>query len=145
MDIYSFQGEYRWLSNFWPCDILFDDRVYPSVENAYQAAKVDEIYRYKISQMKPGEAKRFTRTVPTVLEWNDEYKLRIMNAFLFQKFRGELAVKLIATDGLIIEGNTWGDTFWGMCKGKGENHLGRLIMKIRQELRERSEVGNASN
>jgi predicted NAD-dependent protein-ADP-ribosyltransferase YbiA (DUF1768 family) len=34
----------------------------------------------------------------------------------------------------LIEENTWGDTFWGICKGQGENHLGRLLMQIRDEL-----------
>lgn len=27
----------------------------------------------------------------------------------------------------LVEGNTWKDTFWGVCKGVGENHLGRHL------------------
>jgi predicted NAD-dependent protein-ADP-ribosyltransferase YbiA (DUF1768 family) len=36
----------------------------------------------------------------------------------------------------IVEGNTWGDTFWGQVNGKGQNKLGKLLMKIRDELME---------
>lgn len=46
----------------------------------------------------------------------------------------ELAAMLIATgDAELVEGNTWGDTFWGrdLATGHGENHLGRLLMELR--------------
>lgn len=49
----------------------------------------------------------------------------------------DLKAMLLATgDEGLIEGNWWGDTFWGECKGQGENHLGRILMKIRRELGE---------
>ena len=35
----------------------------------------------------------------------------------------------------LIEGNTWGDRFWGVCRGEGENKLGRILMRVRDELR----------
>ena len=42
---------------------------------------------------------------------------------------------LLATgDAKIVEGNTWGDVFWGVCNGVGENHLGEILMKVRQDL-----------
>ena len=31
----------------------------------------------------------------------------------------------------LIEGNTWGDTYWGTCNGVGENHFGKFLMNIR--------------
>lgn len=34
----------------------------------------------------------------------------------------------------LIEGNYWHDTYWGVCEGVGENHLGKLLMEIRNEL-----------
>ena len=34
----------------------------------------------------------------------------------------------------LIEGNTWGDTFWGKVDSKGENHLGLILMDVREEL-----------
>lgn len=52
------------------------------------------------------------------------------------KFRNpELRDKLVATgDAEIVEGNWWGDKFWGVCRGVGENHLGKILMRIRTEL-----------
>lgn len=35
----------------------------------------------------------------------------------------------------LVEGNTWGDTYWGVCRGRGENHLGKILMQIRTENR----------
>ena len=37
-------------------------------------------------------------------------------------------------DAELVEDNWWGDKFWGVCNGEGENHLGKLLMKIRDEL-----------
>lgn len=43
-----------------------------------------------------------------------------------------LQAKLLETGNEeLVEGNYWGDTFWGVCRGRGENHLGKLLMKVR--------------
>lgn len=65
-------------------------------------------------------------------DW-DEVKISVMFYLLQQKFSDpHLWSLLIATgDQPIAEGNQWGDTFWGVCRGKGENHLGKMIMAIR--------------
>ena len=36
----------------------------------------------------------------------------------------------------LIEGNTWGDTYWGVCNGAGKNMLGKLLMKLRDEMKQ---------
>ena len=36
----------------------------------------------------------------------------------------------------LIEGNTWNDTYWGVCNGRGQNHLGKILMKVRSLLKE---------
>ena len=47
----------------------------------------------------------------------------------------ELRTKLADTeDEELIEGNTWNDTYWGVCRGVGENHLGKLLMEVREML-----------
>ena len=52
-------------------------------------------------------------------------------------YHDELRSRLITTgDALLVEGNTWGDTFWGQCDGVGENHLGRILMGVRLALTE---------
>jgi predicted NAD-dependent protein-ADP-ribosyltransferase YbiA (DUF1768 family) len=62
----------------------------------------------------------------------------IMRSLLAQKFRlGEpLGQRLMATgDAELIDGNTWGDRYWGVVDGVGQNRLGQLLMERRAELR----------
>jgi N-glycosidase YbiA len=139
--IYNFTGDYRFLSNFWPCQVMLDRLHYPSVEHAYQAAKtVHWAERAFIRKQcpKPGDAKSFGKLVTMRPDW-DAIKLDVMGDLLRQKFAPftPLAERLLATgDAKLVEGNTWGDTFWGRCRGKGKNHLGNLLMTIRQELKD---------
>lgn len=133
-----FQGELRWLSNFWPALVMLDGHLYPTVEHAYVAAKTTDPVIRKVIQTtdKPGEVKRLGRQFDLREDWND-IKLQVMEDLLWQKFQDpELKAKLLATGDIpIVEINTWNDTFWGQCKGKGQNHLGKLLMKIRETLR----------
>ncbi len=135
--ITSFDGPYRWLSNFWLTPIKYEGRHYPSSENAYQAAKLPNGFRVDFEYCTPGQSKRLGRACPLPNQW-DERKVEIMRDILKLKFAlgTALAEKLIATgDRLLVEGNTWNDTFWGVCKGEGENQLGKLLMEIREDLR----------
>lgn len=135
--ITSFQGEYRFLSNFHPSPITIKGQVYPTVEHAYQAGKAlyrDE--REMIQQaISPGQAKRLGKIVIRKPDF-EERKLKYMEKCLREKFKDPRLARLLLNTGSqnLIEGNTWGDRFWGVCHGKGENHLGRLLMKIREEL-----------
>ena len=136
--ITSFHGEFRFLSNFSPAVVLFDGDVYDTVEHAYQAAKtVDREQRARIrAALTPGIAKRLGRRVTMRPDW-DTVKLGVMEDLLRQKFtRTAYTPALLRTGGRdLIEGNTWGDRFWGVCNGSGLNHLGELLMKIRDELK----------
>lgn len=124
------------LSNFSPVDVKFAEVVYPSVEHAYQAAKTTVLAEREQIQQAPtaAQAKKLGRSVTLRGNW-DAHKLRVMEALLRQKFNHpEYRGHLVTTgDHLIIEGNTWNDTFFGVCRGLGENHLGRLLMKLREE------------
>ena len=138
--INSFNGNYRFLSNFFESPVLFEKKVYPTVEHAYQAAKTtDDAAREKICRAKtPGSAKRIGRKVKLRPLW-DTIKINIMYNLLKQKFtvHPELYQQLLDTDNEeLIEGNTWKDTFWGVCNGVGENWLGKLLMKVRKELQD---------
>lgn len=133
--INEFQGEYRWLSNFVECDIEYNGFIYPSVENAYQAAKM----KYKEDSLKflivtSGQAKRLAKTLPMRDDWG-KLKIYYMREFLIQKFSQKPYKELLMnTCGLdIIEGNRWGDKYWGVClkTNNGQNNLGKLIMGIR--------------
>ena len=66
-------------------------------------------------------------------------KLQLMERLLLKKFddnHPQLQQMLLATgEEELVEGNYWGDVYWGVCNGVGENHLGKLLMKIRDQLK----------
>lgn len=133
--ISSFRDEYFFLSNFYPVEIKLDGIVYPNAESAFQAQKtLDVEERRKFSMLRnPVQAKRLGRKVKLRDDW-EEVKLDIMTKIVSQKFlqHPHLIEMLLQTgDEELIEGNKWGDQFWGVCKDKGENHLGKILMKIR--------------
>lgn len=136
--ITQFKDRYRFLSNFWMAPVKYDGVDYCSVEHGYQAAKtLDEIWRDKIrAQMSPGMAKKIGKKVPVREDW-DAIKLSVMEDLVRQKFTNSIVLRrwLLETGNQkLVEGNAWGDTFWGVYKGVGENHLGEILMKIRKEL-----------
>lgn len=138
MDIFEFQGEYRFLSNFWPSEVEMDGLIYPTVEHAYQAAKTLDIRIRKIilDLKTPAAAKKFAKTISLRPDWSN-IKIGIMEDLVRKKFVNNISLssRLLNTgEGEIIEGNSWNDTFWGVCNGKGKNHLGKILMKIRSEL-----------
>jgi ribA/ribD-fused uncharacterized protein len=135
MSINEFQGTYRFLSNFWPARVRYLDREYPTVENAYQAAKCDTpTERIPFETCFAGKAKKMGRSIKIRPDWN-QVKDAVMLNLLRQKFQNpELREKLLYTGkSELIEGNYWGDTYWGVCRGVGENRLGKLLMLVREE------------
>lgn len=142
MTISSFKDTHSFLSNFHPCVVVYERVEYPSLEHAYVAAKTkSELLRNEVLQKsKPGEVKRLGKKFPKEDWYTDEFRLSVMEYLLLQKFNPEthpiLADNLLATgDEDLCEGNTWGDTFWGVCRGEGENNLGKLLMKVREHYR----------
>jgi len=134
-----FYNKYWFLSNF--CDAPFVDPKsgikYQTTEHFYQAAKTLDVEEQKAICAAPtaGKSKYLGRCCTIRTDRND-VKLRVMARALVLKFTQNPALqkKLIATGDLeLVEGNTWGDTFWGVCNGVGENHLGKLLMRLRTE------------
>lgn len=138
--IASFRGKYRFLSNFYPSVVVLDSEMYTTVEHAFQAAKTEDLQdRKRIrNSRKPSDAKELGRNVKLQADW-ETTKRSIMEDLVRQKFQDEkLRDQLLATgNAVLIEGNDWGDRFWGV-DGDGLNHLGIILMKVRQELREGS-------
>lgn len=137
--ISSFRGYHRFLSNFVPAKVILDRVTYPTVEHAYQAAKtLNGADRQIIKNLpSPGQAKRFGKHVELRSDW-DAVKIGVMRDLLVQKFREPVMRRKLLNTGTakLIEGNSWGDTFWGVCNGEGANNLGRLLMEIRDSIRE---------
>ena len=136
----SFEGSYEFLSNFYESSFTWRGTTYPTAEHAFQAAKtLDPIYRQAIiTASTPGKAKRLGRAAVLRPDW-EEVKDQIMYEVCKAKFTSNfyLLLALLATgDKEIIEGNTWGDTYWGVCNGEGQNKLGKILMRLREELRD---------
>ena len=115
---------------------------YPTTEHAYQAAKIaDPDIKAEIRDCAtPAEAKDYLEAhhIRPGVDWTVEKKLGVMEQLQMIKFGGKeplLTRALLATgDAPLIESNTWDDTFWGVCNQIGENNLGKILMKIREEL-----------
>lgn len=141
--ITQFQGEYRWLSNFYQSPIELRGVVFPSAEAAYQASKSNDYELDAIfCKLTPGQSKKLGQNIRMRGDW-DEIKFEVMETILRIKFQDkDLRSRLLATgDAEIYEGNSWGDKLWGVDWKtlEGENKLGKLLMKLRDEYR--SKVG----
>lgn len=132
----DFRYEYEFLSNFYPSIVTWEGQEYKTVEHAYQAAKTtnqDEVDKVRLAPT-PGIAKRVGQNVTLRPDW-EKIKFGVMLNLVRQKFQDQhLQEKLLSTgQQRLIEGNWWGDQYWGVCKGKGENRLGIILMQVRQE------------
>ncbi|MCD7824111.1 MAG: NADAR domain-containing protein [Oscillospiraceae bacterium] len=139
--IAEFQGRYRFLSNFYPAYVTLDGSTYFSSEAAYQAYKsLDIAERMRFSELSAGEAKKQGSQIPLRADW-EKVKFSVMERIVRAKFTQNpyLAKHLVETgDSEIVEGNTWNDVIWGvdLTTGEGQNNLGKILMKIRNELQE---------
>ena len=136
-----FRGEYAFLSNFHRAPFKWQGKLWRTSEACFQAAKTrDESLRERIRKApSPAAAKRLGRRVDLRSDW-DHVKDDVMHAILQAKFAvPELRDALLATgDAELVEANTWGDTYWGVCGGRGRNQLGRTLMRIRDAIRARA-------
>jgi len=137
--VYGFFREYRWLSNFHMCTVVVQGTEYPSSEHAYMAMKTT---RYKYRRVlareieSPRDAKVYGQTIPLRPNW-EEIKYDKMLTVLRCKFIQNKDLRLLlkrTRDLYLEETNDWGDIFWGVVNGKGENNLGRALMAVRKEL-----------
>lgn len=127
-----FDGPHAFLSNFFEHAIEFKGIRYRTLENAYQAQKVGEALRPMFITCTPGQAKRLGNKLRTVPDWNRK-KVGLMSALLMIKFDDPVMERLLLStgDAELVEGNSWGDQYWGVCDGVGQNILGQLLMAIR--------------
>ena len=146
----NFKGEYAWLSNFAEAKTSWDDKIYPTVEHAFQAVKtLDENQRETIRlSPTPGKAKRLGRKVVLRNNW-EIIKEKVMLELVNRKFKDSTLRQLLIDtgDATLVEGNTFHDNFWGNCTCSkcqhkpGKNMLGHILMRVRDNRDEADQMG----
>lgn len=144
--ISKFTGEYSFLSNFYHSPFCYQGNIYPTAEHAFQAYKtLDGTQRIIFhsadltndrTELSPGQAKQLGRKLDLREDW-EEVKVDVMRDVLRAKFEFYPCREMLLETGdqELVEGNHWNDTFWGVCRSKGKNTLGKLLMEVREELR----------
>lgn len=139
MVIDSFRGEHFFLSNFFEAPVIYDGITYLNNEAAFQAQKtLNKKQRLKFAMLNPSQAKKMGRSVSLRPDW-EEIKINVMYEICKAKFTQNENLKrslLNTGNAELIEGNNWGDKIWGQVNGIGENNLGKILMKIREELKD---------
>ena len=140
----KFDGEYAFLSNFYDCEVTYNGITYKNTEAAFQAQKTTSIpKRLEFANFNASQSKKEGRKLALRQDW-EEVKGQVMYEICLAKFtqNEDLKTKLLSTDGYhLIEGNYWHDNTWGNCTCEkcknivGENKLGKILMQIREELK----------
>lgn len=133
----SFSGAYDFLSNFYDTHVYYNHVSYLNAEAAFQAQKCIKKEDCKaFMELSASEAKALGRKIDLRPDW-ENIKEKIMYGVCLAKFTDDhLRKKLLDTGyAYLVEGNTWGDQYWGVCNGKGENKLGQILMRVREDLR----------
>ena len=139
--IMSFRGEYSFLSNFYEGKVFtYKGLKFNNTEAPFHAEKCWSRAK-EFEMIRPLQSKRLGRRVLMRKDW-DQIKDRVMYDVCYAKFTQDpvLKAKLLATGNReLVEGNTHGDRCWGMTCSNGvwigENRLGKVLMKLREDLR----------
>ena len=132
-----FVGEHSFLNNFHPSTLLYMGRSYPTVEHAYQAYKApsEDVHEVIRRAKGPMEAKKLGKSVVLPDDW-DSRRVSLMKKLLTAKFENPFLRELLkgTGDAELIHDNRFNDRCWGICRGSGENWLGRLLKEVRSEV-----------
>ena len=138
---YRVDREYGFLSNLYKKLIVFEDREFPSGEHAYLFGKFKD-ENTKEWPMKAPKPHLLSILAHGLFSWDivkDWSKIKVTRMYnvLKAKFADtELREKLLATKNSILIEDSKTDSYWGIGKvGKGKNMLGKLLMKVREEIR----------
>jgi len=133
-NVKGFFGDYRYLSNFHLAEVWYEGILYPSTEHAYQAAKsIDINIRNEFLSETCNGAKNKGRKIEVRENW-DTIKYDVMFTVIYDKFyrHPELRQQLLLTGNKYLEEtNHWKDVYWGVCDGVGKNILGKILMSVR--------------
>lgn len=145
----NFTGYFEFLHNNYLTPVLFDGMLFPSATHAFQASRSsDERTRKAILN---AESLLVVLKIAKRIEEPENWKLRrlkIMEHIVRDKFRRsrELQEKLKATGNrdivMTYDDENEANQYWGVVNNKGQNQLGRIMMRIRSDLRENQELLN---
>lgn len=135
----QFRNEYYFLSNMYdkgdPIVMPINGVPYTftCVEAAFQAHK-DPERADEFEGISGYEAKKLGRRVNLRPDWEDVKDEVMLNCLRIKFSSRYMQKRLISVDEPIVEDNDWGDTYWGRCKGIGENKLGQLLEQVKREV-----------
>lgn len=136
--IRNFKRECRFLSMSYPALIDYNGITFYSAEAAFQAQKVTlPREREKIAGLGPEAAKERGDKIPLRPDW-EKIKDRIMYEVLYAKFaqNKHLKEKLLETgDETLVETSYEHGPYWASISGVGENQIGKILMRVREELK----------
>ena len=141
----QFRDEFWFLSNLYNAPVTYQNITYPNAEAAFQAQKqvlVDANLRLDHFQNMNGvdakrQGKRIKMSPEQIWQW-DRMKDKVMYEVVKAKFSQNQYLKgrLLQTNDMpLVEENGWHDRYWGVCNGIGENQLGKILMRVRDELK----------
>ena len=136
-----FTGYFSFLSNNYLTPVYHDGIIFQSVLHAYYANKTEDknIHKKILNCENFQNLLSLAYRIKDPENWENK-KFQIMEKLVRDKFRRnkEISEKLILTENrelinTLLEYNEK-NLFWGVYKGKGENNLGRILTKIREDL-----------
>ena len=142
---YNRDEPYYEFTNFYPTNVFIDGKNWPTTEHYFQAQKfVGTPYVEKIRRFpSPRDAFQLSRD-PLVSRWRrsdwESVKDDIMLKALRVKFSENVTLrdKLRSTGEKELVEHTSNDSYWGDGgNGLGQNKLGKLLMQVRRELKEK--------
>lgn len=132
----GFREDRFYLSNFYPYPMIVNGLRFECVEAAFQSFKTKDIeVRKQFVGLDGKSAKRLGRQIKLREDW-EQVKVKVMRQLIRAKFSMDLGDKLKVERGDLVEYNTWGDKFWGVSSGQGRNELGKILMEVRESLRD---------
>ena len=140
---YRASGKYGFLSCLYKKSLIFEGILFPSGEHAYQYGKFrdEDTRNWAMESPKPHLLSILAHGLfawDIVSNWSRIKVNRMYNVLKVKFSDSELKNKLLDTrDSILIE-NSKNDAFWGIGKtGKGKNMLGKLLMKVREEIKKK--------
>ncbi len=140
--ILFYENEFYAFSNFSSFEVVWGGEIWKTSEYAYQAAKFeDEKIRQEIQNARSShdamKLAKITHNNQKRKDWHG-IKLQAMEDIVRAKLSQHFYIqkKLSQTGDRILIENSPRDRYWGWGPNKdGENHLGKIWMKLRDELR----------